>query len=76
MTWGSIRRSEAQGWALGGVFVATLGLVPLTLTACTGEPSDSSEQQPGQSSSVSLPTILDQPATAEEAALIFAYDPS
>ena len=61
---------------LAGVFVATLGLVSLTLTACTGEPSDSSEQQPDQSSSVSLPAILDQPATADEAALIFGYDPS
>ena len=28
------------------VFVATLGLVPLTLTACTREPVDSSEQRP------------------------------
>jgi predicted esterase len=56
------------------VFVATLGLVPLT--ACTGEPVEPSEQRPEPSLTVSLPAILDQPATVEEAALIFAYDPS
>ncbi len=59
-----------------GVFVATVSLVALTLTACTGKPFDSSEQQPDPTVTVSLPAILDQPATAEEAALVFAYDPS
>ena len=48
---------------------ATLGLVLLFLSGCASVDSDLSEPPP-------LPAILGQPATAEEAAMIFAYDAS
>lgn len=53
---------------------AALGLVLLFLSGCTSGDSGPSEPPPGPTPP--LPAILGQPATAEEAAMIFAYDAS